>query len=210
MKISQIGFIVLSLIISLSATFTVSGDPGDPGGPEGLGDPFQDPPLNSSGSPEITRVPFILSSFQGGDQTLRLWSSPGSSPSILFDNWTFYLFGSPGDPVKIKINGFERFNGSMEEQVLNWSVLLPGLNQARVKVEIGNRSYKWDFLIIQHQALNWDQGQGARRSGSYGDRDLVKATWKGALGVLFMIIPSMWISHSALKYYKNKQGVKEI
>lgn len=185
---------LLILIISISKGVTPF-----PGEVEGV------TPLDQGSG---TLSPLILSE-NANNKVLRLYTIPSPGITVLYDQWEILLFGNVNDTYKVKINGVERFNGSMVREVVNLTFDASALNSAGVVIKIGNISWKWDAILINHQEIGIDGIEALQERVKYTESDISKARLKGAGAVLLttiVTIPFVWIG---VRQWRKHQGVRE-
>ena len=186
---------IISIVIVLSLTIILSscsaGDPPDHGG---------------RGDPAVPHSPFILSENRD-NKILRLWSTPGTDVSVVYDQWEIYLFGRINETYRVLINSREIFNGTMESNFTALQFNAKDYFNVKVRVDIGNRSYHWGNLIINHQEIAWGGAGGGGTGGKYTDDDISWARFVSGLGVLIASIVCMPLVWLGVKWYRNRQGV---
>ena len=155
-------------------------------------------------------TPIILSE-NPNNSILRLWTSPGSGTVVLYDHWNLILFGDVNESYQVKINNAETFNGSLVREVQNFTFDASGLSTASVSIEIGNRSYQYQNIQINHQGIDYGgPGSGGGSNLKYSGADLSKAQLKTASGVIISSLISIPIVWNGVKLYRARQGVREI
>ena len=157
-------------------------------------------------SSPVDSEPLILSENQN-NKVLRLWSPPSLTTSVLYDEWEIYLFGEVNETYKVKINGFEAFNGSLDREFVNLSYDASALDRAVVLIEIGNRSYSWSDVFINHQSIGYEGPGVSEKILKYSVSDLNWARLKSAFGVVVasvLTIPFVW---KGVRLWRNRQGV---
>lgn len=168
-------------------------------------------PVLKGEDPEIIRadIPLILSE-NLDNKVLRFWASPNETINVLYDQWTFYLFGNYSDQYLIKVNGIEIANGSLKGEYANvsWDASLIG--QADVLITIGNRSYRFPTIVINHQAFDYNEWLNSEPAGSYTQYDIDMAKLKTGVGVTICAVISIWITKKVVEYKRNKQGVVQL
>jgi len=151
--------------------------------------------------------PVILSE-NPTNSILRLWAPPSTSTVVLYDQWEILIFGEINDTCKVKINDYEAFNSSITREVVNISFDASAISKATVLIEIGNRSYRWVNVVVNHQGI--DYGGPGSEGGSnlkFSESDISLARLKSAFGVVvasLFTIPFVW---KGVRIWRNRQGV---
>lgn len=156
--------------------------------------------------PRDPYTPLILSEHQD-NKVLRLYSPPSPSITILYDRWTFIIFGNVNDTYRLKINGAEAFNGTMDREYLNLSYNAMSLDRARVEMKIGNRTYLWSNIIVNHREMSLDGVLPEDADKKYSRSDLLREKLKTGFGVILstiITIPFIWMG---VRAWRNRQGV---
>lgn len=139
---------------------------------------------------------------------LRLWAPSSTSTVVLYDEWEIIVFGKVNDTCKVKINDFEAFNGSLIHEVVNISFDASAMSKATVQIEIGNRTYRWRDIAINHQGINYGgPGSGGSSNLKFSESDISLARLKSAFGVVvasLFTIPFVW---KGVRIWRNRQGV---
>lgn len=109
----------------------------------------------------------------------------------------------------MKINAVERFNGTLVSSVVNLSFDATRLNTAQVEIQIGNRSYHWSNIIINHQSIGLDGLDLFDEEKAYTKTELNRASILSALGVVIASILTIPVIWKGVKIWRNKQGVTQ-
>ncbi len=139
---------------------------------------------------------------------LRLWSPSSTSTVVLYDDWEILVFGEVNETCRIKINDYEAFNGSLSHEVVNISFDASAISKATVLIEIGNRTYRWRDIVINHQGIDYGgPGSGSGSNLKFSESDISIARLKSAFGVVLaslFTIPFVW---KGVRIWRNRQGV---
>ena len=152
-------------------------------------------------------TPLLLSQ-NVNNRMLRLWAPPSSTVVILYDQWNFYLFGSPNQTWKVVVNEVLVLNGTLSGSWMNTTWSAGSVDRARVNVTVGGKTWTWWNVIINHQEIGYS-GPGAQVPvNPYDEHDLNWAKLKTAIGVIltaFLVMPIVWFG---VKTYRDRQGVR--
>lgn len=153
----------------------------------------------------VDTQPLILSKNPNND-ILRLWASPGSGTVVLYDHWNLYLFGSVNESYKVQINGAERFNGTLAQEFDNFTFDASSLSNVIVSIEIGNRSYTFSNIVVNHQGINYGgPGSSSGSNFKFSQADLDSSRLKTAFIVMVYSVISIFIAFWGVKLYRKKQ-----
>jgi hypothetical protein len=160
-------------------------------------------------SPEVPPPsPFILTENEA-NKVLRLWAPPDDSVSVVYDQWNIYIVGSPNETYTVEINKVERFNGTLTGEYINYTFDASRINNAHVVMKIGNRSYSWANMVINHQAVGFDDSFLHGEEEQYTSSDLNRARFKGAVAVVISSVITIPIVWWGVRTWRNKQGVTQ-
>jgi len=171
--------------------------------------------IEGSGSralPDPSLVPGdpIILSENPDNKVLRLWVPPGDEISVLYDQWQIIISGNISEYYKIVIGGVVVFNGSMEETIQNFSYNANNLNLVSVSIDIGNRSYEFPNLIVNHQSIGYDGPGFEGEKSKYTQTDINVASLRSAFGVVVTSLISIPVVWFLVKTWKRKQGVSQL
>lgn len=159
-------------------------------------------------NPRDHHPPVILSE-NAYNKVLRLSSPPSPSVSILYDQWEIILFGEVNSTYTVKINAVERFNGTFDHEYQNLSFDASPLYSARVVVRIGNKTYQWTQIIVQHDEIYFEGPNLQDGAKKFTTADITKARLRTGFGVILtslITIPFIW---RAVKSWRKRQGVRK-
>ena len=162
-------------------------------------------------SPEVNppHSPHILTQNRA-NKVLNLWAEPGSEVVVVYDQWQILIYGNDSDPYSVEINGRERINSTLEGQYTNLSWDASRISQAVVKVKVANRSYTFGNLIINHQAVGFDDEFMNPEKEQFTVSDLNKARLKAAAGVVIASLISIPVVWKGVRAWRDRQGVRQI
>jgi hypothetical protein len=155
-----------------------------------------------------TQPTFILTE-NANNKVLRLWSIPSQDISVLYDQWNIIIQGNLNDTYKVKINAIERYNGTMEHRSINLTFDASRINTARVTVQINNRTYLFDKIIVNHQFIGVEGVDMFGEEKSFTKSDINRASLRSAFGVVLACIVTIPIIWKGVKLWRNKQGVNQ-
>ena len=152
----------------------------------------------------------ILLTENADNKVLRFWAPPGDPVNIVYDIWTFFIFGNVSDTVIIKISGNLIYNGSLENNILNVSYDASLLNSCDIFIRIGNNTFSWTLVIVNHNAFDYQDWMVEDPKGSFTIAQMNTAKFRASLGATICAIISIWITKKFVQYKKNKEGVTQI
>ncbi len=163
------------------------------------------------GSTSVPEDSPIILSENNANHILRLWAPPSTSTVVLYDQWDIRMFGNVNDTYKVKINDAEMFNGSLTQEHLNLSFDASRLGNAHVTVMIGNRSYRWVNIAINHQEIGYNGPGGSGGSNlKFTSADISRAQLKASVGVAIATILSIPVVWHGVRLWRSKQGVRSL
>ena len=95
----------------------------------------------------------------------------------------------------------------MDRDTVNLSFDAGALNRATVIIKIGNSTYRWDQIIINHQSIGLDGIDMFDEKKSYTASDLQSARIRSGIGVVIASILTIPVIWKGVKIWRNKQGV---
>ncbi len=150
-------------------------------------------------------TPLILSE-NNANHILRLWAPPSSSTVVLYDQWDVWIFGSVNDTYEVKINDVETFNGSLTQEHINLSYDASRLSYAHVSISIGNKTYQWVNIAINHQEIGYNgPGSGGASLFKFTQSDINRSNLKTAFIVTVYAVISIFVAFWGVKLYRKRQ-----
>jgi len=118
--------------------------------------------------------------------------------------------GSVNDTWTISINEQVIGNGTLTRQYHNVSFSASHIDRATVTVEVGNRTWTWANVVINHRSIGYDGPGDNGENKKFSMKDLQWAQFKTALGVVIASLISIPLVWKGVSMWRSRQGVRQI